>query len=100
MAASTYGLSTSIRGPAAAGGLGLAGVGVDEQRSATDMLGQAAQQEQQRNTYNRNARQQQKQGAAGLAATGAITGLQMSGGNPWGAVIGGVVGAVAGGLFS
>lgn len=100
MSVGTYGLSTSIRGPAAAGGLGLAGLGVDEQRDATSMLGQVAQQEQARDIHNRNARQQQKQGAAGLAATGAITGLQMSGGNPWGAVIGGVVGAVAGGLFS
>lgn len=97
MAASTYGLSTSIRGPAAAGGLGLAGLGVDEQRDATSMLGQVAQQEQQRNTYNRNARQQRKQGALGLAATGAATGAQVGG--PWGALIGGVAGAVAGGLF-
>lgn len=93
----TYGVSQGVGSPAG-GGLGLAGVGVDEQRSATDMLGQAAQQEQQRNTYNRNARQQQKQGALGLAATGATTGFSVGG--PWGAVIGGVVGAVAGGLFN
>lgn len=97
MGTGTYGLGTSVRGPAGGAGLGLAGMGQDQQQMATSMLGQAAEQETRRGIANRQARQQQKQGALGLAASGAMVGGQMAG--PWGAVAGGVIGAVAGGLF-
>jgi hypothetical protein len=97
MSVGTYSIGNSIRGLAGGGGLGLAGMASDQQQQAMTMLGQAAQQQAAREQANKVARQQQKQGAAGLAASGAMTGLQVSGGNPWGAVIGGVVGYFAGG---
>lgn len=99
MAVGTYGLSNSIRGPAGGGGLGLADMGQDQQQQATDMLGQAAAKETERGIYNKRARQQQKQGAVAGAASGAAVGFQVSGGNPWGALAGGVIGAVASGIF-
>lgn len=91
----TYGLATSIRGPAS-NGAGLTGLGQSQQRDATSLLGQAADQETARNIQNQQIAVQEKSqnaqmgGAAGGAAGGAMFG-------PWGALIGGVIGGLAGG---
>lgn len=90
----TYGLATSIRGPGSSGA-GLTGLGQQQQRTATSLLGQAADAEQQRNIQNQQIEAQEKSqntqmgGMVGGAAAGAAFG-------PWGALIGGVVGAFAG----
>ncbi len=96
MRTGTYGLGTSVRS-ANGGGPGLVDLGAGQQRQAVSMLGNVAEQEVQRGIVNKQARQQQKQGALGLAASGAATGAMVGG--PWGAVIGGAVGLLAGGLF-
>lgn len=95
MGVGTYGLGTSVRGPA--GGPGLASLGGAQQQQATAVLGQVARQEVERDNANRAGEQAQKQGALGLAVSGAATGAMVGG--PWGAAIGGALGAIAGGLF-
>jgi hypothetical protein len=86
-------------------GGGLAGYGQDQQRAASGMLGDAAAQEAQRNEANTQQEAQRKQGNQQLGATlGTMGGMALgaqygSVGGPWGAVIGGLVGAVAGSLF-
>lgn len=94
--ARTYGL----------GGGGLAGVAAGQQRQAANMLGQAANQEQELLLKNESMERERKAGnsqlggtiggLAGGAAAGAMYG---SSAGPWGTLIGGVLGAVAGGLF-
>lgn len=94
--ARTYGL----------GGGGLAGVAQSQQRLGADMLGKAADQEQQRQFKNEEIERARKAGnqqlggtlggLAGGAAAGAMYGSSVG---PWGTLIGGVLGAVAGGLF-
>lgn len=92
--AGTYGL-----------GGGLAGYGQAQQAEATQMLGQAAASENQRNIENEQLESQRKQGNQQLGATlGTLGGMALgaqygSAAGPWGAVIGGLVGAVAGNLF-
>ena len=93
--ARTYGL----------GGGGLAGVATGQQRQAMSMLGQAADQEQQMQFKNEAIERERKAGNQALgsslgAAGGMAIGAQYgSAGGPWGALIGGAVGAIAGGLF-
>jgi hypothetical protein len=77
---------------------GLVGAGVGERNTAMGMLGQAADQEQQRNLENQQIQRQTKQGNQQLGATGgALIGMEVGG--PMGAVVGGLIGGVAGGLF-
>jgi len=104
MDSGTYGLGTSIRGPAAAGP-GLASLGQQQEGLATKLLGQAADEEQRRNLENQQRAQQEKQaktqlgttvGAVGGAALGAQYG---SVGGPWGMAIGALVGALGSQLF-
>lgn len=88
--ARTYGL----------GGGGLAGVGMQQQAQAADMLGRAAEQEQSRNLANEQLGRQRKAGNAQLGASaGAMAGFAMTGGNPVGAMVGSLLGAVGGSLF-
>lgn len=86
-------------------GASLANMGSGQQREATQLLQQAANQEDERNRQNKALAAQEKAGKRQLGSTlGATAGFalgaqQGSVGGPWGALIGGVVGYVAGGLF-
>ena len=98
----TYGLGTSVRQPESSGP-GLADVAGYQQRQATAMLGQAAQQEQERNRFNQQIREQERAGRQQLGSTvgSAVGGVYAgatygSAAGPWGAAIGGLVGALAG----
>lgn len=80
-------------------GASLANMGSGQQREATQLLQQAANQEDERNRQNKALAAQEKAGKRQLGSTlGATAGFALGGG-PWGALIGGVVGYVAGGLF-
>lgn len=87
------------------GGVGLAGYGLDQKQGAMRMMGDAAQQEQQRNIKNEQIRAQRKAGNQQLGSTlGAMGGMYIgasygSAGGPIGAAIGALVGAAAGSLF-
>lgn len=86
--ARTYGL----------GGGGLAGVGLQQQGQALDMLGRAAEQEQSRNLQNQQLEQQRKAGNTQLGgAAGAAVGFSVGG--PVGAMVGGLLGSIGGSLF-
>ena len=86
--ARTYGL----------GGGGLAGVGMQQQGLAVDVLGRAAEQEQSRNLANQQLEQQRKAGNTQLgAAAGAAAGFAYGG--PVGAMVGGLLGTIGGSLF-
>ncbi len=87
--AGSYGVGASL------GSLGLAGMGMQQQKEATDMLGKAADEEQRRNIANKQAEQQRKTtNMTTGATTGAMIGTQIMPG--WGTVIGGAIGAIAG----
>jgi len=76
----------------------LAAFGENQQDTATQGLGAAATEETQRNASNTMRAAQAKAGNEQLGGTiGAEWGSVIG---PWGTVIGGVLGAVAGGLFS
>lgn len=86
-------------------GASLASLGLDQKQEATQMLEASAKQESDREQQNKMLEAQAKAGKQQLggtlgAAGGFMVGAQMGGSaGPWGALIGGVVGAVAGGLF-
>jgi phage tail tape-measure protein len=86
-------------------GGGLAGLGMGQQQEATQLLGESAKAEAQREMENKQLRQQAKSGNASLGATGgALAGFALGAqygavGGPWGAVIGGLVGGIAGGAL-
>lgn len=94
MKTGTYGLSTSVRGPAGSGP-GLGSLAVNEGAQATQMLGQAAADEQSRMLANQQREQEAQAGGRQLGASaGAMAGFAYGG--PWGAVIGGTLGALFG----
>ncbi len=62
-------------------------------------FGQLADVEQQRNNMNRQIKQQETQGRVSATASGAAMGFQLSGGNPYGALIGAGVGLASDILF-
>jgi hypothetical protein len=79
-------------------GGGLANYGMGQQQEATQILGEVAKQEANRDMENKQLRQQAKAGNAQLgAAGGAMAGFAVGG--PWGAAIGGLVGGIAGGAL-
>jgi hypothetical protein len=86
-------------------GASLASMGQDQKREAVTMLKGAADEESKRNAENTMLEAQRKQGNKQLGGTlGAIGGMALgaeygSAIGPWGALIGGAIGAVAGGLF-
>jgi uncharacterized membrane protein len=101
----TYGLGTSVRGPSGNGDT-ILGLGANQQKQATEMLGRVAEEETKRNIANKQALAADKAGNVQLAsvvgglAGGAYAGATYgSAAGPWGMLIGGVIGAVAGGLF-
>lgn len=76
-------------------GGGLAGYGMGQMQEATQLLGETAKQETQRDMENKQLKQQAKAGNAQLGATaGAMYGSTFG---PWGTVIGGLIGGIAGG---
>lgn len=84
----------------------LTSFGASEQGEATAELGAAAGIEQKRNASNEVAAAQRKQGNSAMASTvgglagGAVAGAEFgSAAGPWGTLIGGVVGALAGNYF-
>ena len=116
MSASTYGLTTDVR-TQASGGETLLGLGSAQKRQGMALLGHAAEEDTRRQIQNRQIEQDRKAGnaqlgssvgsAAGLAigtsigassaaAGGATTG---SVAGPWGALIGGALGYIAGQYF-
>lgn len=91
----TYGLTTSVR----QGGTGanLMTLGAGEERSATSLLGQAAEQDSARLDRNKVAEQQAQAGNSQLGASaGALAGSTFG---PWGTLIGGALGGIAAGHF-
>ena len=82
-------------------GASLAGMGQDQRREATQVLARVADQETDRNVKNKMLESQEKAGRQQLggmvgAQLGATYGASLG---PWGMLIGGALGAVAGGLF-
>ena len=78
-------------------GAGLIGVGAQQQGEALDLIGQAADQENQRNIANKQQKAQTKATNAQTGATlGATAGMAFG---PIGAVVGGIAGGILGGLF-
>ena len=91
----TYGLSGPIT--SGMGGGGLIGQGVNQQAMATQMLGRVAEEETQRNIGNQQRETARKAGNSQLGAmAGAQVGMSFG---PWGALAGGLIGALAGRLF-
>ena len=87
------------------GGGGLGTIGVSEQASGIQMLGESAKLEEERNrrneqimVANKNANRQLGS-AVGAAAGMSIGASYGSAGGPWGALLGGIIGGVAGGAF-
>ena len=76
-------------------GASLASYGQGQKREAVEMLGKAADVESERNQRNKIMAAQRKAGGQQLGATtGALAGSAFG---PWGTVIGGAIGAIAGG---
>ena len=93
MNSGTYGLANSVRGPAS-GGETLLGLGAAQRKTGMQMLGSAAEQEQKRTQHNQEAEQQATAGNTQLGAqAGAMAGSYFG---PWGTLIGGALGAIAG----
>lgn len=89
----TYGLGVGGPRTDASGGETLLGLGSAQKRTAMQMLGSAAEQEAKRNMANQQQAQADKAGAMSAAASGAATGFSIGG--PWGALAGGLLGAIA-----
>lgn len=93
-------------------GASLAGMGVQQEQNATQMLAEASRQETDRNNKNKMIKAENKTSAESLGGTvGAMVGaggveLGAAGaefgmvGGPMGALIGGTLGAIAGGILS
>lgn len=87
-------------------GASLMSLGQNTLRDAMQTQGQLADQEAERNAKNRMLEQQEESGRIQLGATlGGLAGGMYAGATygsaagPWGMLIGGAVGAIAGGLF-
>lgn len=86
-------------------GASLANMGQDQLSQATKVLAEASNEESKRNAQNEMLKAQEKAGKRQLASSlGATAGFALgaeygSAGGPWGALIGGALGYVAGGLF-
>lgn len=97
---STYGLGLPAQRTGGRGA-GLAGTALDQTQTATSLMGSLAQQETNRDTQYQQSEQARKSGNAQLGATaGALAGMKFgAAAGPWGMLIGGAIGAVAGRLF-
>ena len=82
-------------------GASLVSMGLGQKHEATQVLARVADQESDRNAKNKMLEAQEKAGRQQLGGTlGALAGAQYGAAlGPWGMVIGGALGAVAGGLF-
>ena len=104
--AAVFGIGSQLQGMGPEGAGSIEGLGLSQQRSATQGLQQASAMEQRRNAANLLAKTQRQQGNEQLGGTvgglagGAIAGAEFgSAVGPWGTLIGGVVGAIAGRFF-
>jgi uncharacterized membrane protein len=80
------------------GAAGLAGIGLQQKSEAINMMGQLAQQEQERNIHNQQMRDARRAGNQQLGTTlGSFAGMAMGG--PVGMAIGAAAGLLAGSLF-
>jgi uncharacterized protein YcfJ len=78
-------------------GASLQSLGMQQRSEATQMLAKSASNESERNQKNQVMKAQAKAGNQQLGATaGAMAGSMFG---PWGTVIGGAVGAIAGGFM-
>lgn len=98
--AGRYGVGASL---ASYSGPTLAAYGQDQMNQGMSELGQAAQEETQRNAQNKVLAAQEKQSKQQLGSTlgslagGALAGAEWgSAAGPWGTIIGGVLGGLAG----
>lgn len=89
----TYGVGAALNN------MSLVGQGLGQKADATNTMAKAADEEQRRNMQNEQAEAQRKAGNQQLGATGGAMLGMMALGGPWGALLGGVVGAAAGNLF-
>ena len=82
-------------------GASLVSMGLAQKHEATQVLGRVADQESDRNAKNKMLEAQEKAGRQQLGGSvGALLGAEYGAAlGPWGMVIGGALGAVAGGLF-
>jgi uncharacterized protein YcfJ len=87
-------------------GASLASYGQGQQQEATSLMGAAAKQEEDRNVFNTRQKAAAREGnqslgtVVGSLAGSALAGAQFgSAAGPWGSLIGGALGALAGGLF-
>lgn len=89
----TYGSGLGVR--SGGGGDTLLGLGATQKRQGMDLLAQSAEEEARRNQANQQVETQRKSGNSQLGSTvaGAAAGAAFG---PWGALIGGAVGAIAG----
>lgn len=77
-------------------GASLASIGAGQQQEAMQMLGKVADEETDRSIKNQQLEQQEKSGNIQLGATtGAMAGSYFG---PWGTLVGGAIGAIAGGM--
>lgn len=90
----TYGQGLDVN-TAASGGETLLGLGSAQKRQGMALLGRAAEDEALRNSRNKQVEIQRKSGNSqlGSALGGAAAGAAFG---PWGALIGGAIGAIAG----
>jgi len=79
-------------------GGGLAAAGIQQEQQAADLLGKAADQEQQRLLGNKQMERARKAGNTQLGVTAGAA-LGFSYGGPVGAMIGGMLGAAGAELF-
>jgi len=98
MTIGTYGLGTGSGGNTNDLGSGsLLGIGPGQQKQGTRQLGDAAAEEQKRNIENQQIEADRKAGNSQLTASvGATAGSYFG---PWGTLIGGAIGAIAGKYF-
>lgn len=79
-------------------GSGLIGMGAEQQGEAMQVLGKAADEEAQRDIFNKQTERQNKaMNASTGASVGATAGMMAYG--PIGALVGGLAGGVIGGLM-
>jgi hypothetical protein len=93
----SYGVGASLASFGRGGGNGgLASAGLNQEQEATQLLGDAAAQETERNASNKMARTQEQAGNAALGTTlGAVAGTALG----IGPMLGGVLGGLASQLF-
>lgn len=94
----TYGLPGVSRRPTG-GGAGLLAMGANEGSQGLSMIGDAAQQETERNRMNEQMQQQRRAGNVQLGTSLGMMGAAALGAGPVGVAAAGIIGALSGDLF-